>query len=161
MAIFSQSTGLPAKIRNVGMLYRWGGHWGRWVRQSGHMLQQENQTNRKGPFFLGRPVCGQGGHWGRWVWQDGHMLQRVNKTNKGRPSWAMPHSDFILLIYMGSHDLLHGFQVYYICDRRQQSQLKWSYVGKSVWLTAKRSNPCYLIHKSFKSLYTNHTTDTD
>ena len=24
----------------------------------------------------------------------------------------MPHLDFILLIYMGSHDLLHGFHVY-------------------------------------------------
>ena len=30
----------------VGMLYRRGGHWGR-VRQGGHMLQQENKTNRK------------------------------------------------------------------------------------------------------------------
>ena len=26
----------------------------------------------------------------------------------------MPHSDSILLIYMGSHDLLHGFHVYYL-----------------------------------------------
>ena len=25
----------------------------------------------------------------------------------------MPHLDFILLIYMGSHDLLHGFHVYF------------------------------------------------
>ena len=25
----------------------------------------------------------------------------------------MPHSDFILLIYIGSHDLLQGFHVYY------------------------------------------------
>ena len=40
------------------------------------------------------------------------MLQQENKTNKGRPSRAMPHLDFILVIYMGSHDLLHGFHVY-------------------------------------------------
>ena len=26
----------------------------------------------------------------------------------------MPHSDFILLIYMDSHDLLHGFNVLFI-----------------------------------------------
>ena len=42
------------------------------------------------------------------------MLQQENKTNKGRPSCAMPHSDFILLINinMGSHKLLHGFNVF-------------------------------------------------
>ena len=54
-----------------------------------------------------------GGHWGRWVRQGGHMLQQKNKTNKGRLNWAMPHTDFILLIYMGPHDLLHGFHVYF------------------------------------------------
>ena len=32
----------------VGMLYRRGGHWGWWVWQGGHMLQQENKIKREG-----------------------------------------------------------------------------------------------------------------
>ena len=40
------------------------------------------------------------------------MLAQENKTNKGRLRFGMPHPDFILLIYTGSHDLLHGFHVF-------------------------------------------------
>ena len=49
-----------------------------------------------------------GDHWGRWVRQGRHMLQ----TNKETTSWAAELCHTILLIYMGSHDVLHGFHVY-------------------------------------------------
>ena len=36
-------------------------------------------------------------------------VDEFDKANKGRLSCAMPHSEFILLILMSSHDLVHGF----------------------------------------------------
>ena len=57
MAISSRPTSWLAgldKIRSsdwskVGMLYRRGGHWGRWVWRDRHMLQHECQTNKEMP----------------------------------------------------------------------------------------------------------------
>ena len=54
---------------------------------------------------------------GHWVWRGQHMLQHKSQTNKETPSWAVPRAPlriFILLIYMGSYNLLHGFHVYFL-----------------------------------------------
>ena len=51
------------------------------------------------------------------------MLAQENKTNKGRLRLGMPHPDFILLIYTGSHNLLHGFHVYFLLDHNAQTRV--------------------------------------